>query len=104
MACSCDSVSVGRQLEQRARLGDRCRAAGVFGAQACYLADEGRVRRCQRVLVEAHVVFHAGAAMAVELERPARELELVAAEARTGPGGVGRQAVQGLDVELEDLA
>src|SRR5262249_6610835 len=53
--------------------------------------------------VEAHIVLEPGAAMAVELEGPVVELELMAADAGGGPGRIWHEAFQFRDLGFERL-
>ena len=97
-------AATGVRWENPAGLGRGRDGAFVLVAELDHAPDQGGVRGGERVAVEAEVVLQAGPGVAAGGDAPLVEDDLVRPDAGTAPFGVGGEALEGLDVEVEDRA
>src|SRR5690348_1897796 len=93
-----------REAEDLAGLCRRRRTAIVFTTDAGDARHQLGVARGQPRLVEAQIVFEAGANMAAELETPAIDLELMPANAGCRPCRIRHDGLELGEQKLEHLA
>src|SRR5262245_29514194 len=77
------------QSQNPPRLDGRGGVSPMFAAQIADPRHQFRVAGGEPCLVESDIVFETGAAMASHFQAPAIDVELAAADAGGGPGGVG---------------
>src|SRR5438034_11087429 len=90
-----------RQLQDLSSLRRTRRSPSLGRAQVGNARDQFRIAAGKAHLVELDVVLEAGADVPAEFQTPFIDFELVAADAGSGPGGVGHEVLEFVDKEFE---
>lgn len=91
----------GRKIQNLSGFRRACGVAAEFAAHVAQACNQLGVAFGEPLAIELDVVLKARAQMAAQLQRPAIDLELMAANSRRRPGRVGHDFLDFRDQEFE---